>query len=108
MKTTLKQLAAGTFIALLLLAGNVKTNGTEVIVSNLEINEPALELESWMTNEAVWNTNSFYTLDFAQETEAALELEKWMTSQEYWIFEKPVVEKELTLENWMIDSEIWK
>ena len=134
MKTTLKQLAAGTFIALLLLAGNVKAEGTEVKTTDLEMIETSLQLENWMTDETVWNANSVYMIDFAQEsetslqleswmtseniwnsnysfdteTEAGLELENWMTSEDIWKVEKTDVETGLKLESWMVDNEVWK
>ena len=111
MKTTLKQLTAGTFIALLLLVGNVKAEGTELKASKLEFIETTLQLEGWMTDETVWNVNSVYTIDFAQETETSLQLENWMTSENIWNLDNSFVtetEAGLELENWMTSEDIWK
>ncbi len=108
MKTTLKQIAAGTFIVLLVLAGNVKAAETELKASALEITETSLQLENWMTSEVIWNTNSLSSLDFALETEANMEIESWMTSETVWNAEEKIKDEKLTLENWMVDSEIWK
>ena len=58
MKTTVKQIASVTFIALILLVGNVKAEGTEAKASGQESIETTLQLEKWMTDETIWNTNS--------------------------------------------------
>ena len=131
MKATVKQIAAGTFIALILMVGNVKAEGTEIKASNSEIIETTLQLENWMTDETIWNTNS---LEFVQETEASLELENWMTNAESsninsnliedaeteseledwmtddatWIAESITIEPELTVEPWMLNNNIWE
>ncbi len=80
MKTTIKQITAGTFIALLLIVGNVKAS--ETCVSILKSNETTLQLESWMTNEAIWNPVSFEMAEYGQEMEEALIVENWMISSE--------------------------
>ena len=109
MKNTVKQIAAGTFIALLLIGGNVKSEGTEVKTLGLEtVVETSLQLESWMTKETVWNSNSVYMTDFDLEAETHLELESWMTSENIWNVKETEVEAELTLENWMVDNKVWK
>jgi hypothetical protein len=134
MKTTVKQLAAGAFIALLLLVGNVKAEGTETKASSRENIESTLQLEKWMTDEFVWNTNSIDISEISQETETGLSLENWMTSAETWSLNYNFIEEkeatmeienwmtsaetwnvnnlnqdtELTVENWMVDSKIWK
>ena len=134
MKTTFKQIAAGTFIAFIVLAGNVKTNATEFKASSLETTETVLQMENWMTDRTVWNTNSFYTLDLEGATESTLEfenwmissiawnssysvsietetemnLESWMTSSYIWNTEETYKESTLLVENWMVNSEIWK
>ena len=134
MKTTVKQLAAGTFIALLLLVGNVNAEGTEVKASSRENIENTLQVEKWMTDEFVWNANSINIPEISQETETGLELENWMTSDETWSLNNNFVEEteatmeleswmtseeiwnvnvmnletELTVENWMIDNKIWE
>ena len=106
MKTTLKQITVGTFIALLLMVGNVKASETEA--TSLKATETSLQLENWMTNETIWNNNTIKTIDFVQETETSLELESWMTSDETWKVEDMDVEPELTVENWMINDNIWE
>ena len=134
MKTRMKQLTAGAFLAFLLLAGNVKADGTEINASGHERIETKLQLETWMTDEAIWDINFDYAADFAPEAETTLELEKWMTndviwntiwmenvetekalkiepwmiSETIWSGVETTVEKELALESWMTDSEIWK
>ena len=110
MKTTVKKLAAGTIFALILLAGNVRANGTEMKASSLDIVETSLQLENWMTNETIWNNNSTYTLDFGLETEADLELENWMTSDSNWEYAMVIEiepEAELEIEDWMTSEEVW-
>ncbi len=110
MKTTMKQLAAGTFIALLLLVGNVKAKGTEVLASGHENIESTLQIENWMTNDAVWNANATKTADFVQEAEMSLELENWMTNSELWNSSYNFVEETetgMSLENWMMNDKIW-
>jgi len=107
----MKHLAAGTFIALLLLVGNVKAEGTETKASSRESIESTLQLESWMTDESVWNENSFNIGEFARETESNLELENWMTCNETWNLNSNFVEESemgLEVENWMIDNNVWK
>jgi len=109
MKTTVKQLAAGTFLALLLLVGNVRAEGTEAVTSVKAV-ESTLHLEKWMTNENLWNINSVSLTEIAQETEAILELEDWMISPEGWNINNNIVEDTeagMELENWMINNETW-
>lgn len=134
MKTTVKQIASVTFIALLLLVGNVKANGTKIEAEAHKSAETSLQLESWMTDNSIWNTNSLNVIEFASEVdadleveswmtnaeawnlnnnfvaeiEAGIELESWMTSEDTWNVEGTNVEEELTIENWMIDSNVWK
>lgn len=110
MKTTVKQLTAGTFIALLLLVGNVNAKGTEAKASSHENIETTLQLEKWMTNEVIWNSNSFSFSEINQETEASLGLENWMTSAETWNVNNNFVEETeagLEIENWMTSEETW-
>lgn len=109
MKTSMKQLAAGTFLALLLLVGNVNAKGTEVSAINRET-ETTLQVENWMIDESIWDETSFTNYEIAQETETGLELEDWMTSEETWksnnIFNVET-EVELVVENWMTSDNIW-
>lgn len=132
MKTTMKQLAAGTFIAILLLVGSVNAKGTEKIASGHESIESSLQIEKWMTDEYLWNSNSTGitkiavetdaklevenwmtnpvvwnpVTDFTQETEAGLVLENWMTSEATWSVISTESDSELTLENWMTENNI--
>lgn len=132
MKTTMKQLAAGTFIALLLLVGSVNAKGTEKIASGHESIESTLRVEKWMTNEFLWSSDftgitgvSTETeakmeienwmknpviwnpsTDFVQETETSLELENWMTSEATWSVISTESDSDLTLENWMTENNI--
>ncbi len=102
MQIKIKHIAAGTFIALLLIGVNVKAEGTEVIASNFE---STLQIENWMIDETVWNTNSI----FIEETETDLELEHWMTKTESWNFNISLVEEAetaLEIEDWMICDKI--
>lgn len=108
MKTTVKQLVAGIFIALLLLVVNVKAEETEIKDSNHESIEATLQLENWMSDETILSNNSFNNAEFVQETETSMELESWMTSEETWNIKDIDSESELTIEKWMIDCDFWK
>lgn len=110
MKATVKQFAAGTFIALLLLVGNVNAKGTETVTTSTENMEVTLSMEAWMTDETIWNTTSINLADFVEETEAALELENWMTGAGSWSINFEIaqeVEAGLELENWMTNETTW-
>jgi len=133
MKTTVKQLTAGTIIALLLLVGNSYAKGTEAKASSHENIETSLQIEKWMTNEVIWNstTETISTINqesdsglelenwmtstetwnlnnnFVEETESGLEIECWMTSEETWNVEKTDAETQLAVEGWMINDSIW-
>ncbi len=110
MKTTMKQLTAGTFFALFLLIGSVKAEGTERIASSHENFETTLQVENWMTNETIWNRNTTFILDLVQETETSLQLENWMTSAESWNHSFNFIqesETDLKLENWMTCNNNW-
>ena len=105
MKNILKQIIAGTVIALLLLVGNVKAS--EIKTTSLEAIETNLQLENWMTDETVWTP---FSLEFVQESDANLELENWMTCAESWNLNFNVSEEfeaELQIEDWMINDETW-
>ena len=111
MKTTVKQLAAVTFIAFLLLIGKVNANGTETKASGRENIETTLHLEKWMTEEANWNTNSSMFAEFVQETDAKLEFENWMVNAESWNLNNILVEEVdpgLEFEDWMICEAKWE
>lgn len=107
MKTTLKQLAAGTIIAILLMAGNVQAEGTETKTTSQAV-ETTLQLEKWMTSENLINTNLSLITETEQESETELDIEGWMTSPDSWILNNSIVEEkesEMVLENGMVKSE---
>jgi len=109
MKTTVKQLAAGTFLALLLVLGNTNVKGTEVNKLTPAI-ETKISIENWMIDESMWNKTSFMTFDIVQEAETALELEYWMTSETNWNLTESIIEEsetELLVEDWMVSDNIW-
>ena len=113
MKTRMKQLTAGTLLALLLVVGNVKAEGTEVKSSaSLEVVETKLVLESWMIDESIWNERPAALVQI--ETEDNLEIENWMTDENTWEpisktseFEKTEKETKLELESWMTADKVW-
>lgn len=100
MKTAIRQITTGTFIAFIIITGNAKADGAETKVSSQEIIETELKLESWMTNDQIWDVNSVFNIDFAEEPELELELKGWMTSDHVWHHQEKTKEKSLTLENW--------
>jgi hypothetical protein len=109
MKTTMKNLAAGTFIAFLLMVGNVKAEGKETKTTTQAV-ETTLQLEKWMTDEAIWNKESTANQSIIQETETSLQFENWMTDEAIWRHIKHVEETEtsLSIENWMTSKTIWE
>lgn len=66
--------------------------------------EPALEIESWMTDDSRFNTNA---INYKKATEDNLQIENWMTNE--FLFQ-PIAEQnaKLTIEPWMVNSQIWK
>ena len=114
MKTTMKQLAAGTILGLLLMAVNVHAEGKEATnassLETTEATETSIELENWMIDDYFWNGISSYA--FEDATEESLNLEDWMTNDETWgnvqnievITEK---DSELGIESWMTDTTVW-
>jgi len=110
MKTTVKQLAAGTLVALILLVGNVNAEGTQAKASNRETIETTLQLEKWMTDESIWNRNPISVIDVNTQLEPAMEIENWMTETETWNTENRLVnapDNALELESWMTNENIW-
>ena len=111
MKTTMKQLAAGTILGLLLIAVNVHAEGKgTTIASSLESIETTMEIENWMIDESVWNLASTCNLDEA--IEESLNLEDWMISDENWnniqnMDSATEMETSMDLECWMTDSLVW-
>ena len=112
MKTTMKQLTAGTILALLLLVGNAQAKGTEAKASSHDAIETELQLENWMIDDSIWNTNTIAFVEMEQETEGNLDIETWMTSENTWEVVNTIevqneTEKELQVENWMINNKVW-
>jgi len=111
MKTRSKQLTAMAIFAIILLAGNVNAKGNKAILaSGLETTvETSLQMENWMTDEAVWNTTS--TAIIANEADADLEMENWMVDDKTWEVSPQLVqetENKMELEQWMINENNWK
>lgn len=110
MKTTVKQFATGTFLAFFLFIVNVNAEGTEKRNFGHKSIETSLKLESWMTDETIWNTNSALFSDVVQETETDSNFENWMTSAEIWNSNFRFAEEtdaELKAEDWMMNDAIW-
>lgn len=113
MKTAMKQLTAGTLLAFLLIVGNVRAEGTEIKASSLEtVTETKLEIESWMTDERIWNEK--ITPRVNEVSEEVLQIENWMTDENTWIKSSVPVktietesENSLNLEDWMTSDDIW-
>ncbi len=122
MKAIVKQVAAGTFIALLLMVGSVdaknfKASSSKIAETTLQMEnwmtnetKPAMKLENWMKCAKAWNRNSI----FIKEVEAEMELESWMTDAITWNtnyrnIAEFVVETEtsMKLENWMTSAKTW-
>ena len=112
-KVGLNQIILVTFLAVILITGSVRAEGTEVhVVSGLEnISEPRLEVEKWMISETFWyhSQNSFAE---EYEEEENLCLEDWMVDKSIW--QVPVIEyfqdakdQKLVVENWMTDKKYW-
>lgn len=111
MKTTIKQLAALAIFSVILLAGNRNAEAHELVTaSSLETTvETTLEMENWMTDEAIWNTAT--TEIVFEEADSELEMESWMTDATNWeVAPKFVMETEagLEMENWMVNENNWK
>jgi len=110
MKTTVKQLTAGTLVTLLLLVGNVNAEGTQAKASSRETIETSLQIEKWMIDESVWNHNSTRKFELGIQAEPTLELESWMTKTETWNTNIRMVnapESALEIESWMTNENTW-
>lgn len=110
MKTRISQITAIALFALIILVGNVNAKGTELVASNHENIEIALELENWMTNANFWDTEDNMVIETANE--ATLELESWMTNKNIWELENQIkleteTEQILTFEPWMTNKNTW-
>lgn len=113
MKTRINQVVAIAIFTLILFGGNSYAKGTELIASSLKtIEEPAMEMESWMIDEAYWNkTNSAYF--FEEAFDEALNLEAWMFNESNWgkvdlNYAETEVENSLVLESWMTNENLWE
>ena len=109
MKTTVKQLTTGAFLAILLMIGNASVKASEVEMLKSTI-ETTLNVENWMMDETVWNKTSTMNYEIINAAETSLELENWMTSETTWtstvnIIEEP--ETKLTVEDWMVKDKVW-
>lgn len=96
--------------AILLIAVFTKVNATGL--ENIKnYAESALIIESWMTDEAIWNNSNALNVNLLLEAESNLELESWMMNTSFtgMTFQlEPEVESELDVEYWMIDSKYWQ
>ncbi len=106
MKTRTNQFVIAAITGLIILAGSVSAKGTGVTASSHEpIIEKALEVESWMINEANWD---FATAHFEEES---LQLETWMLDEKSWdkweFGFAETADENLLLESWVIDDEKW-
>lgn len=106
MKTRMNQFVIAAITGLIILAGSVSAKGTGVNASSHEtIIEKALEVESWMINEANWD---FVSTHFGEEN---LQLESWMLDEKNWDKQEfgfaGIADENLILESWVIDDEIW-
>lgn len=106
MKTRMNQFAIAAITGLIILAGSVSAKGTGVTASSHEtIIEKALEVESWMINEANWD---FVSTHFGEEN---LQLESWMLDEKNWDKQEfgfaGIADENLLIESWVIDDEIW-
>lgn len=110
MKTRNNLLTLVAALAMIFTVATAKAEGYQYKASGHEtIEEASLEMESWMTDASVWNTNSFYF----EEAESTLELENWMTDEDVWSQQDTAVNVEeesdesLALESWMTDNQVW-
>ena len=109
MKTSVKQLAAGTILAILITFGNTNAKATEV-KSLTPVTETIFDIENWMIDETVWEIKPFISTEIIDEVETGLELEYWMTSETTWNLTENIIEEtetQLTVEDWMVSDDIW-
>lgn len=67
------------------------------------VNEPSMELETWMTSGYYFYGISYYS---GIEAEVPLSLEPWMLNESNFEVENEV-DNSLELEEWMISNEFW-
>jgi hypothetical protein len=86
-------------------ADNKRIANAEVVIEN----EESLAIESWMTDDNYWISDSGVG---AQEVEEALQIESWMTNESNWTSDNKVNategEKSLEIESWMVKESLWK
>jgi predicted Rdx family selenoprotein len=107
----MKQLAAATIIAVLVLAATINVKAIDTKHMKCQLIETSLQLECWMTDETLWNTFSTEMTEFATETETDMQIENWMTDIEVWnVSNNYSIESEtsLELEDWMTSETTWE
>lgn len=100
----------------ILISSTVSANGgkTEVTYEKVEFNyseiaienEPVLQIENWMTDDASWKSNLN-----TQVNEEVLEIESWMTNDAQWklkVQETAANNNTLEIEAWMTNDEMWE
>ena len=110
MKTTMKLLAAGTFATLLFFVGNVNAEGKQAKASGHENIEQSMQVESWMTDERIWNASETGTEILLNETDSELKVEEWMVDSNTWLTDHLLIvnkEEKLYVEDWMTNQENW-
>ena len=101
MKTTMKQLTAGTILTLIMLVGNVNAEGTQAKASKHEnAIETTLQVEKWMTDERNFSGTG---KNQTSERTASFEI-----STSKFVYREVNTEEELKVEPWMIDPKVWK
>jgi hypothetical protein len=111
MKATVKQIAAATIFAVLVVAAGVNTKAMDTKYTKFQVSETTLQIENWMTNETLWNTIAIEINEFVAEAEMDMEIENWMTDTDVWNFSTNYVEESetmLELEDWMTNEARWK
>jgi hypothetical protein len=82
-------------------ADNKRMANAEVVIEN----EESLAIESWMTDENYWTSES-------KVNDEAIEIESWMTEESYWTSTSEIAvvenEKSLEIESWMTNESLWK
>lgn len=107
MKTTMKQLTTATFLALIMLVGNVNAEGTQAKVSGCENNdETTLRVEKWMIDNNIWNADGSNVDSYSTDADDLLNIEDWMMAESTWDennYTAEIWEQDLKLEDWMTE-----
>lgn len=122
MKTQILTLAVILIMSLNLSANN-NVNPDHITPNVIEVTsekEEALNIEEWMTNDALWNHNNslsieaWMTDDNLWNHDNSLAIEEWMTNDKLWTKANfntinTTIEKEvpLTIQNWMTNDNLW-